>query len=286
VVRLTELGQYLKEKRDEKNITLEELQTATKIQKRYLAAIEEGNYSILPGPFYARAFIKNYCEAVGLDYETVFEQYEKDIPKAAREPEEFTPRSERPRSPGSGKDSALRKYVPIFIIAAVIALVLAGIYMMIQNFGGDEAEEKTESKTLIQTDQDTNKKTKPETDEKKEEKPADKPEEVKPAPALTKKETKGITTAYELAGSDTLDIDFTISGPSYVDIKDASGKLLFTKQFKKGETYTYKAERQKEILLNIGAAHTTQLKFNGTVFEYPIAPSDRVHQKILIRFVP
>ncbi|MFC0188827.1 helix-turn-helix domain-containing protein [Fictibacillus aquaticus] len=283
---MTELGQYLKDKREEKNITLEELQTATKIQKRYLAAIEEGNYSILPGPFYARAFIKNYCEAVGLDYETVFGQYEKDIPKAAREPEEFKPRSERPRSPGSERDSVLKKYVPIFIIAAVIALVLAGIYMLMQNFGGDQAEEKKASESLIQTDQDA--KQKKGAEKSKEKEPAEKPEEEKPAPApaLTKKETEGITTAYELAGSDTMEIDFSISGPSYVDIKDASGKILFTKQFKKGETYTYKSEGQKEILLNIGAAHTTQLKFNGTAFEYPVAPADRVHQKILIRFVP
>jgi cytoskeletal protein RodZ len=59
VGRLTELGKLLKEKREEKGMSLEELQTATKIQKRYLAAIEEGNYDVLPGTFYARAFIKN-----------------------------------------------------------------------------------------------------------------------------------------------------------------------------------------------------------------------------------
>ncbi|MFC7372240.1 helix-turn-helix domain-containing protein [Fictibacillus iocasae] len=282
---MTELGMFLKGKREERNLTLEELQTATKIQKRYLAAIEEGNYSILPGPFYARAFIKNYCEAVGLDYEAVFAEYEKDIPKAAREPEEFTPRSERPRTVGADKESAVRKYVPMLVIAGVVLIVIMGVYMLIQNLGGDQVEEKKKSESLIETDKDVKKGDKQKEEKTKEETAPKEPEPEKPDMSLVKKETEGNMTAYELSGTDVLDIGFALSGPSYVDIKDASGKFLLTKQFKNGETYTFKAEGQKEILLNIGAAHTTKLTLNGVPFTYPVAPLEKVHQKILIRFV-
>ncbi len=71
---MTELGNRLKEAREEKGMSLDDLQAATKIQKRYLTALEEGNYDIIPGKFYVRAFIKQYAEAVGLDSELLFEE--------------------------------------------------------------------------------------------------------------------------------------------------------------------------------------------------------------------
>ena len=69
---LTELGNRLKEARLSKGYSLDDLQEITKIQKRYLVGIEEGNYSIMPGSFYVRAFIKQYAEAVGLDSKVIF----------------------------------------------------------------------------------------------------------------------------------------------------------------------------------------------------------------------
>lgn len=49
---MSELGSYLKQVREEKMITLDDLQRTTKIQKRYLVAIEEGNFDTLPGIFF------------------------------------------------------------------------------------------------------------------------------------------------------------------------------------------------------------------------------------------
>ena len=77
---MTELGTILKEARIAKNLSLDDLQEITKIQKRYLIGIEEGNYSLMPGNFYVRAFIKQYAEAVGLDPEELFEEFNNEIP--------------------------------------------------------------------------------------------------------------------------------------------------------------------------------------------------------------
>ncbi|MFL6517543.1 MAG: helix-turn-helix domain-containing protein, partial [Bacillus sp. (in: firmicutes)] len=55
---MTELGNRLKEARLAKGLSLDDLQSMTKIQKRYLIGIEEGNYASMPGNFYVRAFIK------------------------------------------------------------------------------------------------------------------------------------------------------------------------------------------------------------------------------------
>ena len=82
---LTELGARLKEARLAKGYSLEDLQEITKIQKRYLIGIEEGNYSIMPGSFYVRAFIKQYAEAVGLDPEELLNQFKKDVPGTQNE---------------------------------------------------------------------------------------------------------------------------------------------------------------------------------------------------------
>ena len=56
---LTELGARLKEARLAKGYSLEDLQEITKIQKRYLIGIEEGNYSIMPGSFTFERLLNN-----------------------------------------------------------------------------------------------------------------------------------------------------------------------------------------------------------------------------------
>src|SRR5690625_7056330 len=74
------IGEKLKEIRETRNLSLDDIQEETKIQKRYLRAIEDGNFHILPGSFYARAFIKEYAQALGLDYEELLEIHKDELP--------------------------------------------------------------------------------------------------------------------------------------------------------------------------------------------------------------
>ncbi|OWA33823.1 hypothetical protein B9G55_21040 [Saccharibacillus sp. O16] len=102
---MSDLGQQLKDARLQKGLSLEDVQEMTKIRKRYLEAIEQGDFKVLPGSFYVRAFIKTYAEAVDLDAEALLQNHPKDVPAA--EPENvmepvLTKRSARTASSGAG----------------------------------------------------------------------------------------------------------------------------------------------------------------------------------------
>jgi len=61
------VGQILKEEREKKFYTLEEVEKATKIRKELLEALEKGNYQKLPPPAFIQGFIKNYGKFLGLE---------------------------------------------------------------------------------------------------------------------------------------------------------------------------------------------------------------------------
>ncbi|ADD02889.1 conserved hypothetical protein [Thermoanaerobacter mathranii subsp. mathranii str. A3] len=73
---MKELGEFLKNERIKKGLTLEEIQEITKIRIRYLKAIEDGDFSIMPALVYAKGFVKSYAEALGLDGNELVKKYE------------------------------------------------------------------------------------------------------------------------------------------------------------------------------------------------------------------
>lgn len=71
---LQNFGKELKASREQTNITLQQIQTRTKIDIKFLQAIEEGNFDIMPD-VYIRAFIKEYAKSLGLDGEVILNKY-------------------------------------------------------------------------------------------------------------------------------------------------------------------------------------------------------------------
>lgn len=73
-----ELGEYLKSAREQADISIEEIQKRTKIRTKYLTAIENGEFSIIPGgDVYIKGFLKNYAESVGIESDTIIKLYKK-----------------------------------------------------------------------------------------------------------------------------------------------------------------------------------------------------------------
>jgi len=65
------VGEILQRARLEKKLSLEEVERKIKIRTKFLEAIEENNYQKLPSAVYAKGFIKNYSEFLGLSPEKI-----------------------------------------------------------------------------------------------------------------------------------------------------------------------------------------------------------------------
>jgi cytoskeletal protein RodZ len=70
-----ELGTLLREAREARGITLADAQGATKINSRYLEALEEGRYDRLPSEVHVRGYLRNYARYLRLDPEPLLDRY-------------------------------------------------------------------------------------------------------------------------------------------------------------------------------------------------------------------
>lgn len=71
-----ELGSLLKNAREKKDLSIDDIQEKTKIRKKYIEAIEKNEFDILPGNVYLKVFVKGYAREVGLNYQELLANYE------------------------------------------------------------------------------------------------------------------------------------------------------------------------------------------------------------------
>ena len=89
-----ELGRLLRETREERGISLDEIEEHTRIRSKYVLALEEGRYDELPTPGHIHGFLRNYALSLGLDMEEVEALYAKDRAAHRRfEPRIFHPKN-------------------------------------------------------------------------------------------------------------------------------------------------------------------------------------------------
>lgn len=92
---MDEIGHILREARENKGLTLEDVQANTRINVRYLTALESGQYNALPTPVHVRGFLRNYARFLGLDPQPLLDRYlavqGQDSRLAARSDQEITP---------------------------------------------------------------------------------------------------------------------------------------------------------------------------------------------------
>lgn len=80
------VGSILKEAREARRLTFDEVEKATKIRAKFLEAIEADDYSTLPSQAYAKGFVKNYGEFLGISSGTIlafFRRQTREVGKSA-----------------------------------------------------------------------------------------------------------------------------------------------------------------------------------------------------------
>lgn len=85
--RLKALGSDLRSLREKKGLTLEDVRAKTRMNPRYIKAIEEGEESVIPNGAYYRAFLKTYATFLGLDgaeYSKLYSNLDEAAPEVTR----------------------------------------------------------------------------------------------------------------------------------------------------------------------------------------------------------
>src|SRR3954466_891521 len=72
---MADIGATLREARMRQRIDISEVESETKIRAKYLRALENEEWDLLPGPTYVKSFLRTYAEALGLDGKLLIEEY-------------------------------------------------------------------------------------------------------------------------------------------------------------------------------------------------------------------
>ena len=68
---MKDIGNFLKERREARGISLIEVEKDLKIRKKYLQALEEGNIDAIPGKTYLIGYLRNYSKYLGINEENI-----------------------------------------------------------------------------------------------------------------------------------------------------------------------------------------------------------------------
>ena len=79
---MVRVGELLRRSREEQGLNLTDIETATSIRAKYLQAIEDGDYSSLPGEVFAKGFVRNYAIILGLDGNEFMEIFKLELANA------------------------------------------------------------------------------------------------------------------------------------------------------------------------------------------------------------
>ena len=106
-------GAYLKQERELRNISMEELAEQTHIKIEYLQAMESNHFERLPGMTFAKGFLQAYAKYIGLEPDDVLLRFEDTLKQLSGEAK-FRPDGQSPQ----------RFWLVSFAILLVIATVI------------------------------------------------------------------------------------------------------------------------------------------------------------------
>jgi Helix-turn-helix domain len=141
----TGIGATLREARNRRKVDLSEVEAAIKIRPRFLRAMENEEWDVLPGGAYTRGFIRTYAAYLGLDGERLADEYRRTTGPPGGEGR--VPRRVEPVPTGTRRP---RRRLPGGVALAAVAAVLIAVVVAIglaSGGGGGNGESSTPGAT-------------------------------------------------------------------------------------------------------------------------------------------
>jgi cytoskeleton protein RodZ len=133
---MADIGSTLREARMRAKIDISEVEAETKIRAKYLRALENEEWSLLPGSTFVKSFLRTYADYLGLDSRLLLEDYKARFePVSTAELQPYKPqlgsRRERPAPRGPGRGT---------VVAFVVALLVAALFALGKLFPSDSGD--------------------------------------------------------------------------------------------------------------------------------------------------
>src|ERR1700741_2225101 len=122
---MPEIGETLRETRMRRRIDMTEVEAATKIRAKYLRALENEEWDLLPGPTFVKTFLRTYAEYLELDARTLVEEdRQRYVPPS--------PRDRGPLKPGAAAQRRRRRRGPsgpAIVVVLGLVVLLGALYL-------------------------------------------------------------------------------------------------------------------------------------------------------------
>jgi cytoskeletal protein RodZ len=130
---MTEIGSTLRETRMRARIDISDVEAHTKIRAKYLRALENEEWNLLPGPVYVRSFLKTYGDYLGLDSRLLVDEFKRRYEGPAEHESRVTAARARERE----RDRSRRPvrisstlFSPVGVIVVAVIVIVVALYVI------------------------------------------------------------------------------------------------------------------------------------------------------------
>ena len=232
------LGDVLKNARENKGLTLDEIALETKIQKRYLEDLEKEDFEDMPGKVYERGFLRTYAEALDLDVKEILELH--DEIRGEKKVEEIDQEEHH-------EEKQKKSKLKIFLGIIVIVFIGFGAVKILEII--DEKSNKVEAVAVVEDE-----KVQEPTEQKQEAVASDIPE--------SEIEVVDSSTASAIEIKITKRVEVKLTGKTWMQVF-INGKKEKEGVFGAGEVLKYEGGDTDQIFVKIGNIKNADIFFNG-----------------------
>jgi cytoskeletal protein RodZ len=245
----TGFGDWLRRQREMREISLRDIADRTKISLRYLQAMEDDRFDLLPAPIFAKGFLREYARYVGLSPDEVVNHYLSVQQSGANEEEaakkDATLAGQRPTRPKPVRDWTYG----LSLLLAV--LVLIGLVAALAWYARHRRENPSA--------------------------------DVTPPPIAAPPAPEPVQVAAPLPSPEKprapLEVTLDFTGPCWIEVM-ADGKRLLAQEMAQGESLPVEAQ-QSVVLVTLGNASAAEIQVNGLSFPLNAKPGEVMHDVLI-----